>query len=191
MTTLDHLRLTAHDAAGARALRDELIAAYAEVYADTLSDPFYSVDRFADRFAAHSSRPGYALVTAHLDEELIGYAYGVPLSADTAWWQGLLTPVPAELTRETGRRTFALNEIMVREPWRRRGIARRLHDALLERRPEPRATLLVDPVNTPAKTAYTSWGWRRIGGLRPFPDAPVYDAMLLDRAERAESGVGG
>jgi hypothetical protein len=31
---------------------------------------------------------------------------------------------------------------------------------------------------TPARRAYLSWGWRKIGELRPFDDAPVYDAMV-------------
>lgn len=183
MTTLDQLRLTRHDAAEARALSDRLIAVYAEVYADSLDKPFFGVDRFTERFAAHSGRPGYALVAAHVGDEMVGYAYGLPLAADTAWWTGLVDPVPAEATRETGHRTFALNEIMVRAPWRRQGLGRRLHDALLAGRTEPRATLLVDPTNIPAKAAYASWGWRRLGGLRPFPDAPTYDAMLLARQD--------
>ena len=111
---------------------------------------------------------------------LVGYAYGVPLPARTLWWEGLTEPLPDEVIRETGRRTFALNELMVRQAWRRRGYARQLHDALLAGRPEERATLLVEASNAPARTAYENWGWRQAGQLRPFPDAPLYDVMLLD-----------
>jgi hypothetical protein len=56
--------------------------------------------------------------------------------------------------------------------------ARALHDALLADRPERRATLLVDPNNTPARSAYLSWGWTQLGTLQPFADARVYDAMV-------------
>jgi GNAT superfamily N-acetyltransferase len=176
----DEVRITHHDAVAARANASALIEVYAEIYADKVADPFFSVDRFAERFRSHSSGPGYELVTAELGDTLIGYAYGVTLRADTRWWNGLLDPLPAELIRETGDRTFALNEIMVRAPWQGRGVARRLHDALMSHRPEERATLLVEQENTAAKAAYTRWGWRRIGRLQPFPDAPMYEAMLLD-----------
>ncbi len=81
---------------------------------------------------------------------------------------------------EDGTRTFAVTEIMIREPWRRQGHARVLHDALLSGRPEPRGALLVLPGNGPAQAAYRSWGWSRLAGLRPFEDGPVYDAMVLD-----------
>jgi ribosomal protein S18 acetylase RimI-like enzyme len=173
-----------YDAAGARAIQDDLFALYAQIYAASLSDPFYSVERFAERFAGHSARPGYRLVTGRFDDELVGYVYGVPLSAATQWWTGLRGDVPPEATAEDGHRTFAVNEIMVDQRWRRRGIAKILHDTLLAGRPEARATLLVDPDNVPARTAYLSWGWEMLGQLQPFPDAPVYDALVLDLARR-------
>ena len=173
-----HLR--SYDTDGARAIQPELFALYAEIYTDQLTNPFYSVERFAERFAGHSARTGFELVTGRIDGELIGYAYGGPLPARTQWWNGLREAVPPDLLAEDGRRTFALNEIMVTGNWRRRGIARTLHDALLADRPEHRATLLVDPGNTPARTAYLSWGWQLLGHLQPFPDAPVYDALVVD-----------
>src|SRR4029450_6899419 len=101
---------------------------------------------------------GFALVTGALDGELVGYACGVTLGADTPWWRGLCRPVAGEAARETGDRPFAVNEIMVRTPWRRQGVASRLHDALLAARPEERAALLVDPSNVPARTAYPRGG---------------------------------
>jgi GNAT superfamily N-acetyltransferase len=165
-------------------MADTLICVYAEIYAHKADDPFYSVERFADRFRAHISRPGYELVTAYLNGTLVGYAYGVPLAPQTRWWQGLREPLPEAMLTETGDRTFALNEIMVREPWRRRGVATRLHDELMAGRDEERATLLVEPSNAPAKSAYLRWGWRVIGQLQPFPDSPVYDSMLLDLQAR-------
>ncbi|GAA3387106.1 GNAT family N-acetyltransferase [Cryptosporangium minutisporangium] len=175
-----HLVTRAYDTAGVREMQDELFALYAEVYADQLSDPFYSVERFADRFAGHSNRSTFRLVTGRIGTELIGYAYGGPLSANTQWWRGLREEIPPDVLTEDGSRTFALNEIMVKASWRRRGIARSLHDMLLDGRPERRATLLVDPANTPARTAYLSWGWQILGPLQPFPDAPVYDALVVD-----------
>jgi GNAT superfamily N-acetyltransferase len=193
--------LKRYDASGARANRAALVAVYAEVYAAQLDNPFYSVERFGERFEGQTARPGFALVTAHSAvqedgaasngtgaaggfDDLLGYAYGMPLAPTTLWWDGLLDPLSAELLVEDGTRTFAINEIMVRAPWRRRGIAKRLHDALLADRQEKRATLLVDPSNAPARAAYASWGWIDLTTIRPFPDAPVYQSLLLDLESR-------
>jgi hypothetical protein len=53
---------------------------------------------------------------------------------------------------------------------------------LLSRWPELRATLLAEPDNAPAQAAYAQWGWRKVAKLKPFPDAPVYDALILPLA---------
>jgi ribosomal protein S18 acetylase RimI-like enzyme len=68
---------------------------------------------------------------------------------------------------------------MVVPAWQRRGVAHALHDELLGRRPEERATLLVREDNTSAQQAYARWGWQKAGKLRPYPDAPHYDALIL------------
>ncbi len=68
---------------------------------------------------------------------------------------------------------------MVDPRWQRRGIARALHDELLRGRPEERATLLVRSDNEPAQTAYARWGWATVAKLKPFPDSPLFDALIL------------
>jgi GNAT superfamily N-acetyltransferase len=165
---------------GLHANRDELLGVYAEVYEGHLSDPFFSIPRYWERLEAYASRDGFSLVMGRIDTTLVGYALGYTLPAGSRWWRGLLTPVAPKLLVEDGNRTFAVNEIMIREQWRRRGFAHAIHDALLGDRHEQRATLLVLPENIPARTAYQSWGWQKLGELRPFDDAPTYDAMLLD-----------
>jgi GNAT superfamily N-acetyltransferase len=118
--------------------RDELLSVYAEVYAAELDDPFFSVARYWERLNAYGSRDGFGLVLGHIDAVLIGYALGYTLPNGSGWWNGLRSNVPADQLTETGTRTFALNEIMVRAPWRRQGHARALHDALLDGRREER-----------------------------------------------------
>ncbi|HYN92565.1 MAG TPA: GNAT family N-acetyltransferase [Pilimelia sp.] len=170
--------LAAYDATAARPLLDRLVEVYLEVYGDT-GDPFHAEDRYRRQLAGHLTAPGWRLVTAAVGAELAGYAYGFPLPAHSRWWEGLRTAVPANFTDEDGTRTFAVSEIMVRVRWRRRGVARALHDALLAGRPEPRATLLADPANVPAQTAYADWGWRKVGRLRPgWEHAPLFDVLL-------------
>lgn len=168
------------DAEGLHQQRADVLSVYTEVYADRLGDPFYSMPRYWERLAAYASRAGFGFVTGRLDGELIGYALGYPLPTGSRWWDGMRGDVDPTLLIETGQRTFAVNELMVRPQWRRRGYARALHDALLHNRPEERATLLVRPDNTAAHQAYLSWGWYKIGELQPFDDAPVFDAMMCD-----------
>lgn len=184
-TTVPELQVTRHDAVGLYEHQDALLDVYAEVYAARLGDPFFSLPRYWERLEAYAGRQGFGLVMGYAGAEIIGYALGFTLPAGTGWWQGLLGEVDSAFVTEDGTRTFAVTEIMVRESWRRRGYARALHDALLGDRPEERATLLVLPDNLPARTAYLSWGWYRVNGLKPFDDAPTYDAMLLDLPDRS------
>jgi GNAT superfamily N-acetyltransferase len=159
----------------------ELIRLYAEIYADQLSDPFFSVDRYRERLESLASRgDGSAFVMGYLDGDLIGYALGNRTMPNSKRWAGLLTAVDPELLVEDGSRTFVINEIMVVERARRHGYAQALHTALLVGRSERRATLLVLPDNEPAKAAYRAWGYRKIGDLHPFSDAPIYESMILD-----------
>ncbi|MEV4691235.1 GNAT family N-acetyltransferase [Micromonospora echinospora] len=171
--------------------RDELIEVYEEVYAGQLNDPFFSSETYWSRLTAYAARNGFRAVAGKVDETLVGYALGYTLPAESRWWQGLRSAVDAKALVETGTRTFALNEIMVRKRWRRRGIARQLHDALIEEASEERATLLVLPDNVAAQAAYRSWGWQMIGELQPFDDAPVYDSMILELTESQQDGDAG
>ena len=157
---LAELSLTEYGPAQLDGQRKTLLDVYEDVYADRLNDPFFSTPRYWERLQGYASRDGFAIVVGALDAEPIGYALGYTLPAGSRWWQGL-------------------TEIMVSESRRRRGYARKLHDRLLKGRNEERATLLVLPDNTAAQTAYASWGWRKLGGLKPFDDSPTYDAMLI------------
>jgi ribosomal protein S18 acetylase RimI-like enzyme len=160
--------------------RDDLIAVYLDAYADRLGDPFLAPERHWDRVQGYASAGGYGIVEARVDGQMIGYALGYTLPENARWWQGLTIPVEPPLLVEDGSRTFALTYMMVRVEFRRRGYAKKMHDALLSSRSEKRATLLVHPANVAARSAYYSWGWYKIGDLQPFSDAPIYEALLKD-----------
>lgn len=180
MTGIDVRHYDGHQAAE---LRELLLKIYAEVYAEAAKrDPFATVERFAPGLDGWSSRPGWTCVVGYdRDGVAVGYAYGAPLAADARWWRGLLTQVPPGTVEETGTRTYALSELMVRVPWRKTGVARQLHDELLAHRTEQRATLLVDQEHPKVHALYQSWGWKTLGDLRPrIPNAPLFHAMLLD-----------
>jgi ribosomal protein S18 acetylase RimI-like enzyme len=125
------------------------------------------------------------LVTGRVKDELIGFTLGSVLPADLAWWRDFKGDVDPELLRETGTRTFGINELMVRPVWRRRGYVKALSNVLLEGLSAERATLLVRAENTAAYTAYQLWGFQTVGQMQPFDDSPLYEAMVRDmRDER-------
>ncbi|TDC43372.1 GNAT family N-acetyltransferase, partial [Actinomadura sp. KC345] len=171
-------------------LHSVIVPVYVASHQDVIERPFYSAERFAERFQGYAKAPGFEIVIAYLGGEPVGQAFGYALPPAARWWNGLTTPVPDGFTEETGSRTFALNELMVVPEWQGKGVAHSLHDALLGGRAEERATLLVREDNTSAKRAYTRWGWRKIGKLLPFPDSPHFDAMILDLPPSGGRGSG-
>lgn len=171
-----------YDGPEAARMLGAFLPAYREIYVEPpyCESPQDCVD-FTEMFAIQSERPVFRVALAQDAGEVVGFAYGFCLPPDTGWWRNLLTPAPAEFTAEDGQRTFAVIELAVRRPWRRLGIARRLHAALLEGLEGERVTLTVrpEPEAAPAQAAYGAWGYRKLGKSQPGDDAPVYDAMVL------------
>ena len=170
-----------HHASGAveEIIESVVVPVYEDSHADVISNPFYSADRFVQRVRGYMRSPGFELVAAYVEGRPAGQVFGYALPVDAAWWDGLTTTVPEGFTTETGKRTFALNELMVVPDRQGQGVAHALHDELLGARPEERATLLVREDNTNAQRAYARWGWKKVAKLRPYPDAPHFDAMIL------------
>lgn len=179
------VRFTHYDSESVGAILSSVVQPlYVSTHQDVIADAFYDPERFAERVRGYARSPGFELVAAHLDGQPVGLALGYTLPSNARWWQGLTTPVDAELIAENGVRTFALNELMVHPDFQHRGLARALHDELLDHRTEARATLLVREDNQIAQAAYTKWGWVKIGKLQPFPDSPHYDALILEPLPR-------
>ncbi|MGH3328757.1 MAG: GNAT family N-acetyltransferase [Streptomycetales bacterium] len=162
------------DGEGAGTQLDAILPAYEEVYVE----PPYregprEVSEFVERFKRQAKRPGFRVVLARDGAEVVGFTFGYRLPRDTLWWDGLLPPLPETFTRETGERTFVIIELAVRKPWRRRGIAARLHAKLLDGVAVERVTLTMrpEPEAAPAQAAYAAWGYRKWGrpglGARP------------------------
>jgi hypothetical protein len=121
---------------------DELTALFGEVYAE----PPYEwgaeyAALFSKRFAGQRRDTGFSLVEARAGDGLIAFGFGVTLAPTTPWWQHLVTPLPAEMTNERVGRTFALVELLVRKPWRRKHVAETIHGRLIQDRHEEWATL--------------------------------------------------
>ncbi len=165
----------------ARRLRSTVEAIYACSYTDAIASghSFDSIAAFMSRFDSYVAVPGFDMVVAYQSTDAIGQTWGWPLDGRTGWWEGLdFEPEPG-FTVEDGARTFALSEIMVCREWTGRGVAKAMHDQLLNARRESRATLLVEPDNLPARRAYLHWGWHQVARLRPgWDDAPTFDVFI-------------
>ncbi|XVQ11219.1 GNAT family N-acetyltransferase [Spirillospora sp. CA-255316] len=172
------LRMRHFDSGQAGEIFEPLVHLQREVYGES-DRVFDSEDRYRRQLSGHMTAPGFELVAAYLVGEMVGYVYGFPLPENARWWRGLLTPLPAEMTAETGKRTFALCELMVRPRHQGRSFGHALHDELLTHRSEQRATLLADPEKA-AHGHYLRWGWQVIGQLRPsWEGSPTFDALIL------------
>ncbi|MWA07667.1 GNAT family N-acetyltransferase [Streptomyces sp. BA2] len=162
-------------------IRQTLLDIHAEVrHRDfQLTTPFYDVDRFDERLSAYASRPGWTSVVGYEEDEPVGFAFGTTLGPDTRWWSSMITELPQGYTDEDGHRTVALNEIVVRKPWRGRGVAWQIHEEWLTLRTEQRVTLLVNPAagNGAVQAVYEAWGYRKVGEQQPFADSPVFASM--------------
>jgi GNAT superfamily N-acetyltransferase len=166
---------------------DAFLSAYEEVYADPpYSEGPSDVAQFIDHYLVHTQRAGMRLIVARDGEEVIGFTYGFLLPSDTGWWKNVDQPLPDDFTREDGTRTWAIIELAVRKPWRRRGIGAALHAALLEGLRVDRVTLTVrpEPEAAAAQSAYAHWGYRSIGVAHPWEEAPFYTAMVLELANQ-------
>lgn len=154
---------------------DEITATYLAAFAE----PPYSNDTdavrriFMSRLTGRAEAAGFDLVTARTHAgALVGFAQGAPMGD---WWPDALQPPPAQVVAAS---RFYVSKLGVLPAHRRRGLARRLMDALLAGRPEQVAVLLADP-DAIAHGMYGRWGWTAVGpvpapGPRGYSDAFTY-----------------
>lgn len=158
--TVDLLTTSYYTGGRLAEIRGTLLDVYADVYAeDIATNPFFSMERFEERLEAHVAAGGWGCVVAQVGGEVAGFTYGFTARDDAA--------------------TFKLCENMLREKWRKRGISRVMHDELVSQRQEERAELLVRRERPRLRAMYETWGYEQVGEQLPFPDAPLYDVMVL------------
>jgi len=168
----DDLTLTHHTSTEVAQLMDVLCDAYADAYgAVPGEDTREKSSAFRDRANGALLADNYLLVTARVDGQLVGFAFGYSLRPERGWWEGLQPEPPEGFTVETGSRTVVLAEIEVRRAWQGQGIGRRLHDAFLSQRAEERATLASNPKATDTHVLYERWGWQKMGVVPGKPGA--------------------
>lgn len=152
-------------------IRQTLLDVHADAYADIMTEFDKRFPWFVDHWGG---KPDFACVIGYDAGEPVGFAYGAPATPGREWWREHLSEPPADTA------TFCVSELMVRPRWRKTGTSERLHSALLADRPEALAVLLVDPKHPKVQALYETWGYRRIGDRRPFPDGPDLAVMLRE-----------
>jgi GNAT superfamily N-acetyltransferase len=136
-------------------------------------DPRWNRDAFVERTTAQVRRPGFVLVTAHHDGELVGFAFGQPIPPGR-WYEG--DRPPPDHIRDASK--FSITELDVVPAWRRQGIGRALVDELLAGRPERYAMLSTLP-GLPAHRMYERWGWTVVTGTLPDSGLPPWNTLVL------------
>lgn len=161
-------------------LLDDIAPVYEEVYAEPpYNEGPRDVAHFIDRYHHEQDIRGFRLAVARHGQTLAGFAYGLPLSSSTAWWEGFSDTVLSEdFTREDGHRTFVIMELAVRIPYRRQGLGRALHASLVDRNPAERITLAVRPEAIGATRLYAALGYQVVGLTCPWEGAPTYQCMI-------------
>ena len=162
------------DGTAAKAHVEALAGLYADVYAEPpyLEGPEH-VASFRQHLEHELALPGFTLARAIDGPDLIGAAYGFTLPAGE-WMEPSAQEPPAHI-RDLPKLNIA--EWMVRGPYRRTGVGRRLLDMLLTDRPEPWAVLASNPA-APAHQIYHRWGWKTAGRIKP-PAMPPMDVLAL------------
>lgn len=183
MTRQEVVGVTRMDGAAAVEVQDAFRLVYAEVFAEPpYGESADDVAAALRRFPVQARKGGFRAALARAGGgEPVGMAYGFLLRPDTVWWDELTEPVPDGMRREDGHRTFGLMELAVRGPWRGQGVARRLHETLLDGVGAERVLLNVNQASGAAAAAYRAWGYRKIGEALPLGEgADMRDLMLLD-----------
>ena len=160
---------------GATAWFGQLVELYAVVYAEPpYQEGPEQVVRFAEHLPRNTARPGFTLVTADRDGELVGAAYGWTMPAGKWWSNAESGPPPAEV-RDVDK--LAVMEWIVHPGYRRRGVGGQLISRLLADRPETWATLASDP-RSAARAIYHRMGWRQVARSR-LDWGPAMDLLVL------------
>lgn len=177
------LGIERYDSQSTLATKAEILPVYAAAHHDLQHNPWFHPDQFWRRLVdLYAPGQDFELVAGRLDGQVVGYAFGSPRFGDDELWQKSRDTFPGlELPAEP-QPIYIFREFAVHPEQQRQGVGRQLHDALLEPRPEPLASLLVRKDNEPAQAAYRAWGWRRLGDQQPFPDSPVFDQLVLGMA---------
>lgn len=159
-------------------LADRVWPCYDEVFGDF---PDYVTWR-ADMFARHADRDGYRLVVATQGAAVAGFSWGY-IGERGQYWADLVARELPGVAGEWVGGHFEFVTLGVAPRYRRGGLGRRLHDALLDGVGQRALLSTTDDPADPAVRLYLSSGWRKLGALKP-------DRQVMGRAPSRLPGVG-
>ncbi len=108
----------------------------------------------------HLGRRRFTAYLALEGDALIGFAYGYAGGPGEYWYDLVYQAMPPAMRAEWLGVHFEFVELLVAPEARGQGLGGRLHDRLLEGRPEPVALLTVRAKNGPALQLYRKRGWQ-------------------------------
>ena len=168
----------------------DLSEAVVGVYAAAFAGPPYDEgsaarSRFAPRWIAHASAPGWRGVGAWVDGDLIGFAYGHSARAGLPWVDAVVAQLAPPTRIKWCADAFLLCELAVAPAHQGRRLGSLLHDALIDEAPHATALLTtLDDRTTAGARLYARRGWRRLGTsyvASGYPHRYVAMGLRLDR----------
>lgn len=154
-------RIASHDSDAATVHRDRVLDVWKHAFG-----PVPDEDDWRDRFwEQHRTREDFRLVTAELEEQLLGFAWGYT-GRRGQWWADMVADALGADAEEWIGGHLEFVELAVLPEHRRLGIGGQLHDALLRDVSHERALLQTDADSSSAgHRLYRARGWQVVGAL--------------------------
>lgn len=159
------------------------------IYAEAFADPPYNrgmahVDGFAAALHRHADRDGFVAFGACVGDERVGFTYGYTTERNQ-WWHEQVRVALGARADHWLTDSFEYVELALLSRYRRLGIGKRLHDALLAAQPHPRAVLSTIDAVTAGRRLYESAGWEvLVRGFRFERTVARYLIMGLEPVPR-------
>ncbi len=153
-----------------RALRGELLAHIYAVYCAALEIDADGAPARAWRdeyLPRHATRDDFAFLTATLERDVIGFAYGYSGTYGQWWTDRVASSLDSDMRAAwLDPPHFEVCELQVQPDHQRRGLGTRLLDELLASQPHDRALLTANPEKPQPLAFYRKHGWVELAGVR-------------------------
>ncbi len=158
-----------------------LFSEVAELFRTTWPDRFFSTSDAAARIRQHSHYDDFRGVAAVAAGHVVGFVYGYTNAPGQWWYDQIVQHAPRLSIKLNLADSFAFTELAVAAPWRRRGVGRRLHDAVLHGLPHHYAVLSTQTDNEAALALYRHLEWDVLIPSMRF-DGSAPDFAILGKA---------